>query len=50
MSKYILLAGFPVETTELAVTILIILAVLVIIALEFFRRRRVSKSKSSNLE
>ncbi len=46
ISRYVLLAGFPVETGQFAISIVIILSLLLIVLLEF-RRRRKSKAEDN---
>jgi len=49
MNQYVLLAGHPVETTELAVVVIIVLAVVLVLVLEIFvfRKRRVKGPKQT---
>jgi hypothetical protein len=45
ISKYVLLAGVPVETSQLATAIIILLTLVLVLVLEVYRRRRRSESK-----
>jgi hypothetical protein len=45
MTRYVLLAGLPVETSQLAVVIIIVLSVLLVLILEVYRRRRNKSQK-----
>ena len=47
MNRYVLLAGLPVETTQLAVALIIVLSVLLVLLLEVYRRRR-NKNQKTN--
>jgi hypothetical protein len=47
MNRYVLLAGLPVETTQLAVIVIIVLTVLLLVLLEVYRRTR-NKSQKTN--
>jgi hypothetical protein len=44
IDKYVLLAGFPIETSQLAIAIIIVLTLLLILSIEVYRKRR-SRSK-----
>lgn len=48
MNRYVLLAGLPVETTQLSVVLLIVLSVLLILLLEVYRRRRNKSQKTDD--
>jgi hypothetical protein len=43
MNRYVLLAGLPVETGQLAISLIIILSVLLVVLLEVYRKRNKSK-------
>jgi len=48
MNRYVLLAGLPVETSQLAVVIIIVLSVLLVLSLEVYRRRRNKSQKTDS--
>jgi hypothetical protein len=50
LEKYVILAGFLVETSSLITTILIIASVLLILSVEVYRRKRSKPPKKSELE
>lgn len=45
IDRYVLLAGLPVETGQLAITVIIVLGVLLVLSLEVYRRRRIKSQK-----
>jgi hypothetical protein len=45
ISKYVLLAGLLVETSQLAITVIIIASLLLVLSLEVYRRRRNKSQK-----
>lgn len=47
LDKYVVLAGFLVETSYLATAIIIIVAVLLVLLIEIYRKRRAKSEKSS---
>jgi hypothetical protein len=47
MNRYVLLAGLPVETSQLAISVTIILSVFLVVLLEVYRRRGKSKTVDS---
>jgi hypothetical protein len=49
LNRYVLLAGHPVETTQLAVVVIIVLTVVLVLVLEVFRIRR-SKGPKQTVE
>jgi hypothetical protein len=49
MNRYVLLAGDPVETTQLVVVIIIVLTVLLVLVFEVFRRMR-GRGKKQTVE
>jgi hypothetical protein len=46
LNGYVLLAGHPVETTQLAVVLIIVLSVVLVLVLEVYRRRRIKSQKT----
>jgi hypothetical protein len=48
IDKYVLLAGFVVETSQLTIAIIIALTVILIVSLEVYRRRRSKPKKSES--
>ena len=46
VQKYVILAGFLVETSQLAITILIVATVILVLLLEIYRRKRVKPRKA----
>lgn len=48
ISKYVLLAGFIVETSQLAMAVIIVLSLLLVLSLEVYRRRRNKSKKIDN--
>jgi hypothetical protein len=46
MNRYVLLAGLPVETSQLAIVVIIVLSVLLVLLLEVYRRRRNKSQKT----
>lgn len=46
MTRYVLLAGLPVEASQLAAVLIIVLSVLLILLLEVYRRRRNKSQKT----
>jgi hypothetical protein len=46
MNRYVLLAGLPVEASQLAAVLIIVLSVLLILLLEVYRRRRNKSQKT----
>jgi hypothetical protein len=47
IGKYVLLAGLPVEASQLAATIIIILSLLGILSFEIYRRKGRSRKPAS---
>jgi len=47
IDKYVLLAGFLIETSQLTTTIIIVLTVILIVSIEVYRRKRFTQKKSS---
>jgi hypothetical protein len=45
IGKYVLLAGLPVETSQLAIVVIIVLGLLFVLSLELYRRRRNKSQK-----
>jgi hypothetical protein len=50
LEKYIMLAGFLVETTSLITAILIIASALLVVSIEVYRRRRSKPPQKPELE
>jgi hypothetical protein len=48
MNRYVLLAGLAVETSQLAIAIVIVLSVLLVLSLEIYRRRRNKSQKTDS--
>jgi len=48
INRYVLLAGLPVETSQLAIAVIIVLSVLLILSLEVYRRRRNKSLKTDS--
>jgi hypothetical protein len=48
MDRYVLLAGFLIETSQLAIALIIVLTLVVIISLEICRRRRSKPQKTES--
>jgi membrane protein implicated in regulation of membrane protease activity len=48
INRYVLLAGLPVETSQLAIAIIIVLSVLLVLSLEVYRRRRNKSQKTDS--
>jgi hypothetical protein len=46
--KYVVLAGFPVETSHLITSVILLMAMLLVISLEVYRRRRIKSQKIEN--
>jgi hypothetical protein len=45
IGRYVLLAGLPVETSQLAIVVIIVLSLLLVLSLELYRRRRNKSEK-----
>jgi len=48
IEKYVMLAGFLVETSQLATAIVILVSLVLILSIEIYRRRRVKPQKSES--
>ncbi len=48
IEKYVVLAGFLIETSQLTTAIIIVVTVILILSLEVYRRKRVAPKKSSS--
>lgn len=48
ISRYVLLAGLPVETGQLTMAVIIVLSVLLVLSLEVYRRRRIKSQKTDS--
>jgi hypothetical protein len=48
INRYVLLAGLPVETSQLAIAVIIVLSVLLVLSLEAYRRRRNKSQKTDS--
>jgi membrane protein implicated in regulation of membrane protease activity len=48
INRYVLLVGLPVETSQLAIAVIIVLSVLLVLSLEVYRRRRNKSQKTDS--
>lgn len=48
IGRYVLLAGLPVETSQLAIVVIIVLSLLLVLSLELYRRRRNKSQKTDS--